>query len=86
MSEPDHVQHSPPPTGSFWRSRAGIVLIVFTVIAGLLLAYEHRAHLLIGNGLLLVLLAFCVGIHFFMHGGHGGRGGGDQGPDDGDRP
>jgi len=84
MSEHDHVQHSPPPTGRFWRSRTGIVLIAFAAIAGLLLAYEHRIHLLVGNWLLLVLLAFCVGMHFFMHGGHGDHGGG--GSDDRDRP
>lgn len=81
MSEHDHMQHSPPLSGMFWRSRAGMVLIGFAAIAGLLLAFEHRAHLLTGNGLLLVFLALCVGMHFFMHGGHGG---GDR--DEGDRP
>jgi len=48
-----------------------MVLIGFSAIAGLLLAYEHRSHLLTGNGLLLVFLAVCIGMHFFMHGGHG---------------
>ena len=81
MNEHDHVQRSPPPSGNFWRSRAGIVLIVFAAIAGLLLAFEHRAHLLTGNGLLLVFLALCIGMHFFMHSGHGGGG-----PDEGGRP
>lgn len=71
-----------PPAGGFWRSRAGMALIVFAVIAGLLLAFEHRIHLLTGDGLLLVFLALCVGVHLFMHGGHGGG----RGPDDGDRP
>lgn len=83
MSEHNHAHHGPPPSSGFWRSRAGMVLIGFASIAGLLLAFEHRTHLLTGNGILLVLLALCVGMHFFMHGGHGG---GNRGPDEGGRP
>ncbi|MCO6414529.1 MAG: DUF2933 domain-containing protein [Thiogranum sp.] len=84
MSEHDHAPRGSPPPGSFWRSRAGMVLIGFAAIAGLLLAYEHRVHLFTGNGLLLVFLALCIGMHFFMHGGHGADGGGSR--DEGDRP
>lgn len=58
---------------NFWKTRAGLVLIGFAAIAGLLLAYEHRIHLLTGNGPLLLFLLFCIGMHFFMHSGHGGR-------------
>lgn len=53
MSEHDHSRHQPQPTGSFWTSRAGIVLIAFVAVAGLLLVYEHRIQLLTGNGTLL---------------------------------
>jgi hypothetical protein len=56
--------------GVFWRSPAGIALGVFLVVAGLLLILEHGAHIL-GTSPLLLLLAVCVGMHFFMHGGHG---------------
>ena len=38
-----------------------MVLITFLVVAGLLLAYEHRVHIFTGNGILIVLLALCVG-------------------------
>ncbi|WP_119419732.1 DUF2933 domain-containing protein [Desertibaculum subflavum] len=65
--------------GGILRSRAGIVLIAFLVIAGTLLTYEHRVHLFTGNGLLVVLLAACIGMHLFMHGGHGGHGSGGAG-------
>lgn len=78
MRNGNHSQHGTPSSGSFWRSRAGMVLLGFSAIAGLLLAYEHRVHLLTGNGLLLVFLVLCAGMHFFMHGGHGGGGGGDR--------
>jgi len=54
--------------GGFWRSRLGIALLVFFAIAALLLGYEHRVHLFVGNGLLVLLLLGCVGMHFFMHG------------------
>jgi heme/copper-type cytochrome/quinol oxidase subunit 4 len=78
MSDHDHSGHKPPAAGSFWKSRAGLVLIVFLAVAGLLLAYEHRVHILSGNGSLIGLLALCVGMHLFMHGGHGGHGGGSN--------
>lgn len=79
--QPDHhvqPETSPRPP-SFWRSSAGIFLIVALVLSGLLLGYEHRVHLL-GSGLLIWLpLLLCVGMHFFIHGGHGGHGsGGDK--------
>jgi hypothetical protein len=56
--------------GAFWRSPAGLALGVFLVVAGLLLVLEHGAHLL-GASPLLLLLGVCIGMHFFMHGGHG---------------
>jgi len=60
----------------FWRSRAGAVLVAFLAIGGLLLGYEHRAHVFSGDGLLAGLLVACVAMHLFMHHGHGGHGGG----------
>jgi uncharacterized membrane protein len=60
----------PDNRGAFWRSPAGLVLGVFLVVAGLLLVLEHGAHLL-GASPLLLLLGVCIGMHFFMHGGHG---------------
>lgn len=57
----------------FLRSRAGITLLVFLGIGAFLLAYDHRAHLLSGSGLLAGLLLVCVLMHAFMHGGHGGN-------------
>jgi Protein of unknown function (DUF2933) len=67
--EPEHEDQ--PKKSRIWSA-----LVVFAGAAGLLLAYEHRAHLLTGNVLLFALLAACIGMHFFMHGGHGGHGGG----------
>lgn len=64
--------------GPFWKSRFGTALIVFLVIGGLLMAYEHRVHLLGGNLLPILLLLVCIGMHFFMHRGHGGHGGGNS--------
>ncbi|MBF6613035.1 MAG: DUF2933 domain-containing protein [Chloroflexi bacterium] len=54
---------------TFIQSRTGLVLIVFLAIAGFFLVTEHTAHLF---GLWpFAFLFLCVGMHFFMHGGHG---------------
>jgi len=60
--------------GSFLTSPAGLVLIGFLMIAGVLLFTEHRAHVL--GALLYVPLLLCPLMHLFMHrhGGHGGHG------------
>lgn len=60
-------------SGSFLRSRAGLVLIGFLAIAAFYLATEHTAHVFGYLPFALVLL--CPLLHLFMHGGHGGHGG-----------
>ena len=68
---------------SRWRTVA--VLLAFLVISGVLLATEHRAHLL--GVLPRLLLLACPFLHVFMHGGHGGHGGaGAEGPAEGGKP
>ena len=62
----DH-EHSPPP--SFWRSPAGLTLLVAAAAGGFYLVTEHTAHLY-GALPYLVLLA-CPLMHVFMHRGHG---------------
>lgn len=57
---------------SFWGTPTGITLAVFLAAAGLLLIFEHRAHL-VGVSPLVLLLLLCGGMHFFMHRGHTGR-------------
>lgn len=57
------------PKGLSLKSRAGLVVIGFLIVAGVLLFTEHRAHVL---GLLIWLpLLACPLMHVFMHGGHG---------------
>lgn len=61
----------PNDKGTFWRSPFGWALCTFLLVAGVLLWIEHRAHVLGALPLLLPLL-ICIGMHFFMHRGHGG--------------
>jgi hypothetical protein len=61
----------------FFASRANLVLLVFLGVGGFYLVSEHWAHLL-GVGPLVLLLGVCIGMHFFMHGGHGGHGAGSK--------
>ena len=84
MSVPDHSLHEQPTQLGSTKSRAGLVLIGFLIIAGALLFTEHRAHLF---GILPYLLFLaCPLMHLFMHGGHGGHGHhAGAGPEDQDR-
>lgn len=81
MFAQDHPSHSSPREHGAGNSgrRGKWVFGGFTLLALLLLAVEHRAHLL-GWLPLLILLA-CPLMHLFMHGSHGGHG--KHGPDAG---
>jgi len=71
-----HEQSCHRDRGRFLSSPAGLVLISFLAIAGVLLFTEHRAHVL--GALLYLPLLLCPLMHFFMHGGHRGHGGHGQ--------
>lgn len=73
---PHDGQHTHLP---LWRTRSGIVLCGFLLVAGFYLLIEHTAHVFGVLPYLLVLA--CPLMHLFMHHGHGGHGG--HGPDGG---
>ncbi|MFT3859112.1 MAG: DUF2933 domain-containing protein [Aquabacterium sp.] len=73
--EQDH--HDAPP---FWRSPAGLALLVALVIGGFFLVKEHTAHLL--GALPYLLLLACPLMHVFMHRGHGHQHGSSRRTDD----
>jgi len=61
---------TPGSTGKpLWRSPYGLGLLIILGIIFFFLWTEHRAHLL-GALPLLLLLAVCPLMHFFMHRGH----------------
>ena len=65
-------------SGNFWGSPSKIALVIFLMVAGFFLWTEHQAHL-VGALPLLLILGLCGGMHFFMHGSHGGsHHGGDR--------
>jgi Protein of unknown function (DUF2933) len=75
----------PREAGSWFRSRSGLVLVAFLVIAGFFLVTEHAAHLL--GVLPYLLLLACPLLHFFHRGhgsGHDGHGGGNRASNGGD--
>jgi len=57
--------------GNWLRSRAGLTLIAFLVIAAFFLITEHTAHFF--GFLPYALLLLCPLLHLFMHSGHGGN-------------
>ena len=76
----------PPQTGPWFRSRSGLVLLAFLVIAGFFVVTEHTAHVL---GILPWLLLLACPLLHFLHrghgGGHGGHGGSARSPEGEDR-
>lgn len=70
---------SQPIRRSLGASRTTQVLLVFAMVAGVLLALEHRVHLL--EALPWLILLLCPLMHLFMHHGHGHRHGAGQGRD-----
>ena len=71
MSVHDHSEHQTQFPARFLTSRAGLILMGFLVVAGVLLFTEHRAHVL--GALIFLPLLLCPLMHMFMHGGHGGH-------------
>jgi hypothetical protein len=70
------TQHDHSPGGSnlndgskrpFLSTPAGFALCVFLAVVSVFLWIEHRAHVL-GALPLLLPLAICLGMHFFMQG------------------
>lgn len=67
----DPTTHESPRTETAQRTRrrSRWVFGGFIAVVALLIALEHRAHLL--GWLPWVILAACPLMHLFMHGGHG---------------
>ena len=55
----------------WWRSRTGITVIGFALVAAFYILREHYAHVVGALPYLLILL--CPLLHLFMHRGHGGH-------------
>lgn len=81
MSVPDHSGHQ-VREGMPLKSRAGLVLTGFLIIAGALLFTEHRALVLL---VWLPLLA-CPFMHVFMHSGQSHHGSQDKLGDEKETP
>ena len=74
-SDHDHVRTQDPSSPPWWKTRSGVVLCGFLLIAGFYLLTEHTAHFF--GVLPFLLLLACPVMHLFMHHGHGGHGGHD---------
>jgi hypothetical protein len=74
MNMHDHGQQP------WWRTRSGIVLCGFLLIAAFYLLVEHTAHVF--GVLPFLLILACPLMHLFMHQGHGARGSENAGKGD----
>lgn len=64
----------------WWRSKGGIALIGFGLVAAFYILREHYAHAL--GALPYLLLLACPLMHLFMHHRHHGHGAGPAGRPD----
>lgn len=55
-----------------WNNSSKWPFYVFLAIGAYFLWTEHQAHVI--EYLPLALVVACIGMHFFMHGSHGGHG------------
>jgi Protein of unknown function (DUF2933) len=76
MADMNMHDHGPP----WWRTRSGIVLCGFLLIAAFYLLAEHTAHVF--GVLPFLLILACPLMHLFMHHGHGGHGSDNAGKGD----
>ena len=77
--DPHAAEAGARPRAPFWRSRSGLTLCGLLVIAGVMLLTGHEAHLL--GALPFLLILACPLMHLFMHHGHSGHSGSDNGGD-----
>lgn len=63
--------------GRFFRTRAGLVLLGILVVTAFYLFTAHTTHVV--AVLPYAMLFLCLGLHLFMHRGHGGHAGHEAG-------
>ena len=71
------MDHPHNDTPTFWRSPAGVGLLIAIAVGGFYLVTEHTAHLF--GALPYLLILACPLMHRFMHHGHGHGHGGHPG-------
>lgn len=64
--------------GRLLRSKLGFVFMATAAAGAAVLTYLHLHHIPREYILIAALLAICVGVHGFAHGGHGSHGTGKQ--------
>ncbi|MFC4670767.1 DUF2933 domain-containing protein [Seohaeicola nanhaiensis] len=73
----DTQNHRLPEQGrqpSYWQTAAGRLLLLALAAGGLLLGYEYRTAILASSLFVWLPPFLCIGMHFFMHRGHGKHG------------
>ena len=91
MDEQDANKPMDAPSTPLWRTRSGVVLCGFMLVAGFYLLTEHTAH---AFGMLpFLLILACPLMHLFHHHGHSRHhgspprsGGPNAAPPDGHHP
>ncbi len=64
----DHQNKSIQRSGGqrFWNSPYWLAVLAFLAAAGLLMIYQHRSHLFVGNEGLIAALAICAAVLVYL--------------------
>lgn len=80
MTLPSQTDPHPDPTHRptpFWRSSTGRWTLLGLLVAAVVFGWEYRTALFSSALIIWLPLVLCVGMHFFMHRGHGSHQGRD---------
>ncbi|MCF6274970.1 MAG: DUF2933 domain-containing protein [Robiginitomaculum sp.] len=67
------MEHENNDAHGIKRFRFWLPVSIFAVLIGVLLLFEHRSHIPNNLAFVALILGLCIGMHFFMHGTHGGH-------------
>ncbi|MBS2783948.1 DUF2933 domain-containing protein [Aeromonas salmonicida] len=76
----NHLHSVENVASPFWRSKAGVVLIMLVAIGVFYVVREHFGH--VSPFLPYLILLICPLMHFFGHGAHGRHGSSQANKDD----
>jgi hypothetical protein len=68
----DHDERAAEPASRSWAAPVRVGSMALLVLMSLWMISMHRVHVFTADAIPIALLVACLGMHVFMHRGHGG--------------